>query len=424
MGNKNNKTNEQSVALATPGEAVFESLLKLDHVQLENLYRTSTDKNIRDILDDNFFWEQKFKQISYNFPTLDGDVKQLADIYFFTIKGHYQEAVKLLQGMNATIYVKWANAYLMENQLNGDFNHDVDIMIKYKAAEMYDADLNQLCESNKYAKQVCDYDDTLWNTKIQKYFPDFPELYLDDIHSGDAGGSLKRVYSLLLKRNDDEVRKIIEMNSYRPDIDLSNYESWLVQQKLLIQRREVPKATEASVDCLNGYNIMESIGRGTYGEVFTACKPDCIYAIKKISRDFDINEIDIGHFMGEEGIGPKLYSYWFCEQDQTWYIVNEKINGITLDQYNNCISQELYNLIRAKINKMHSLGVIHYDLHAGNIILVTEGNHIVDIYIIDYGRAKYIYDEQGNLAIDPSHIMVDDKALEYISLCYSVTIGI
>ncbi|HSW76932.1 MAG TPA: lipopolysaccharide core heptose(II) kinase RfaY [Candidatus Saccharimonadales bacterium] len=155
--------------------------------------------------------------------------------------------------------------------------------------------------------------------------------------------------------------------------------------------------SQASEDCLNGYVIKNIIGKGASAKVFTACKPHCIYAIKKVRATlFNKDEVIIAHQMGEYGIGPRVYAYWYCRKTLEWFIVIDKIDGITLCeflQYNECISQELYNLIYKQINLMHQHGVIHHDLHCDNIMLSAKDNYINAIYIIDYSFATFVDDD-------------------------------
>jgi serine/threonine protein kinase len=197
------------------------------------------------------------------------------------------------------------------------------------------------------------------------------------------------------------------------------------------QRRDITfEQSPASEDCLNGYVIMDSIGKAVYGEVFTACKPECTHAIKKVTKDFNIKEVEIGHYMGEENIGPKVYGYWFCEKDNSWYIVSDKINGVCLNTiagylyglrvpiFKNCISKHLSDLIEAKVNKMHDLGVYHGVYHGDNILVEIIDDKITDVYIIDYGKAKYIYNNLGEIDIKAADILADyNKVLQFIKTC-------
>ena len=134
--------------------------------------------------------------------------------------------------------------------------------------------------------------------------------------------------------------------------------------------------------------------------------------------------------MGEENIGPKVYGYWFYKEDNYWYIIYDKINGLTLNTiagyvsgikipiFKNCISKHLFDLIVAKINKMHDLGIYHGDLHGNNIIIEITDDKITNVYIIDYGKAKYIYNKLGEIDIKVSDILSDyDKVLIYIKTC-------
>jgi tRNA A-37 threonylcarbamoyl transferase component Bud32 len=61
---------------------------------------------------------------------------------------------------------------------------------------------------------------------------------------------------------------------------------------------------------------------------------------------------------------------------------------------------------------MHELDVVHNEIHGDNI-LVTDN----DVFIIDYGLAQYIYNENGEFSIKPYQIDSDYNILNIIQTC-------
>ena len=435
------------------------TLFKLDYQKLYNIYDyyldldtvytndpSSTDQlytvyqKLTQVFNNEYFWNEKLNSIDYSYPSLDLAPKLLATVYFLTKSNKYTDAIELIKTDgnidNEDAYVNWVNRMQNANdikQLNGDYNHDLQILNKIQTEH----ELVNVCQTNKNAKRICDYDNALWNKKIQKIFPDFPNLYLDDINSGEDGGALQKVYFLLKDRKYVDARDIIEKTSYQFDTDVTNYELWLSKNtiKNTLENKKANRPLNNDMllptteDCLKGYTINKSIGKGMYGEVFEACKPDCIYVIKKV-KEFNSDEVVIGSFMGDENIGPKVYSYWFCENDGFWYIVYEKLVGETLNKYagytpgtrklhfQRCISKTLSEIISKKIDMMHKLGVLHGDLHGDNIFITMDGEDVAnDVFIIDYGKSKYIYDDDGNFLTTQAEIDKDYYVIDAVPVC-------
>lgn len=105
------------------------------------------------------------------------------------------------------------------------------------------------------------------------------------------------------------------------------------------------------------------------------------------------NEIDNLEILGPVGISPKLFDAWLC--DNSAYIVMERVNGITLEDYysqKKLVSTELANMIRDTILTMHSMGVIHGDLHGENII-ISHRNDNIQVKLIDFGQSYMVGNE-------------------------------
>lgn len=157
---------------------------------------------------------------------------------------------------------------------------------------------------------------------------------------------------------------------------------------------------------------------GTFATVWNACLnpelTDCPYVLRvegiQDSFSYDPQQItksiDISKRAGEQGIGPKVFDAWICDDvvnnikqlfkqpyvywrhsksNPYLFTVMEKVEGVTLeDLAANPIPEWVLVEVYKQVNKMHDLGITHHDLHKGNV-LVDLKNHKVKI--IDYQGA-------------------------------------
>ena len=182
--------------------------------------------------------------------------------------------------------------------------------------------------------------------------------------------------------------------------------------------------------------FIQFIGSGNSGEIYEIKLYDstmneikydtdiCVKVsgiINEEERQKDENEFFISGEMGEQNIGPKMYHHFiiedfaikskivsniynitsssrFTSSDRFPYlslIIMQKLDGYTYgDTYRFHYDQSPSRLTSAqkkqfcrKIDKMHSLGYIHNDLHQDNIFIDKR-----EPYIIDFGYSKHIND--------------------------------
>jgi len=155
----------------------------------------------------------------------------------------------------------------------------------------------------------------------------------------------------------------------------------------------------------------ERVGSGYFGDVFllgntgrVAKLVNFIHAdlhmrspMKRVYNQWH-TEVKIATLAGEHGIGPKVHDSYICLQSKQpiGVIVMDYVPGISLEEWRSGglrpSKKQLDaadNLIRNKLNALHDLGVFHQDLHAGNIIVVTDSkSNVKDAFILDYGFAK------------------------------------
>ena len=160
------------------------------------------------------------------------------------------------------------------------------------------------------------------------------------------------------------------------------------------------------------YKIIKKIGLGGFGNTYLAedlhlpSGRKCVvkelkYQDRNIIRLFE-REAKILEYLGEKTKQiPKLYAYF--QQYNSFYLVQDYINGISLDQ-EICtgnqmseleVKQFLYEMLKI-LNLVHENYIVHRDIKPGNIMRKVEG----DLVLIDFGIAKQISNinnQPGNL---------------------------
>ena len=175
---------------------------------------------------------------------------------------------------------------------------------------------------------------------------------------------------------------------------------------------------EEVADCMR--KVTENsivLGEGFYGRVLNVQTPTCIDNIPKDSKhfglkienlkaDYDVNQVperlkevtDIAREAGDMGIGPAFYDV-FVTTDKTGSVqiikAFEAIDGKSWSdtEWESPAKREqaMVQLNKA-IHAMNKAGIIHHDLHSGNVMVNKEGR----VYIIDYDLAKRVDDEESS----------------------------
>jgi serine/threonine protein kinase len=165
--------------------------------------------------------------------------------------------------------------------------------------------------------------------------------------------------------------------------------------------------------CMQGYEIKNLLGKGTYGSVHLAINPKNInpnkkYAIKFqnlyvdknkfpdpityqklknfLRQDF-LDEVNISELFSKYSIGPIIYHAWICEDIDIGVTVTEFWDKAANDINELCnLNPELVKKLRNQIIKIHNLDYIHYDIKPANILIKKDylGN-IIDITLTDFG---------------------------------------
>lgn len=163
------------------------------------------------------------------------------------------------------------------------------------------------------------------------------------------------------------------------------------------------------------------LGEGYYGKVYDVRSNACIKNIPKglkhvgikieqLKKQYNSNQrperllevIEIATKAGKLGIGPHLYDA-FITHDSIGNVqivkVFEIINGNSWE-HTVWKSEEKKHAAALRLSdailKMNEAGIIHHDLHAGNVMVDKNGK----VYIIDYDRAKFVKNEEKQFLAD------------------------
>ena len=175
-------------------------------------------------------------------------------------------------------------------------------------------------------------------------------------------------------------------------------------------RRVIVSNNKKRSVCLNKFKDVRKIDSGSFATVYAATgKKNMRYAIKQISLDASLydeigaesikRELEVTEMMGEIGAGPKMYDSFLCRSlgKPYVYIVLEYFNRKSLWDYThegNVIDEKNVKALAELVDKMHTNGIVHSDLHAGNILVHENPDGSLKFAIGDYGMAYFSRDVQ------------------------------
>lgn len=248
--------------------------------------------------------------------------------------------------------------------------------------------------------------------------------------------------SVNVKKNKDKesdlVRGVIRDLILRNISQEKSY--WAAVGIRMVSRAEFEKCFERIMKAANA----TVLGEGVYGKFISVSADPCIKGLpkglKKVGvkleyfKDFYVpsqsaegvsNAVKIAKKAAKLGIGPQLYDVFIAKdaKDRIMIVkVAEIIDGKTWadtewesPEKKHAAAKEL----RAHIQKMNEAGIIHHDLHSGNVMIDVSGR----IYIIDYDLAKLVQNEEIGFLhnfnksfdspYDPTGVASDD-GVEYV----------
>jgi tRNA A-37 threonylcarbamoyl transferase component Bud32 len=270
----------------------------------------------------------------------------------------------------------------------------------------------------KYHAYVMKKYKNIMDRTIREFYPTEKDLRSNPknrAHSSSFSNRISHEKNELLSQKKTVSEEYASISRSR---DFMDFLRNLIHRRILMyeMRKNIQKriAGENLLACLKSKEDEEGaryLNEGDYGKVYRLGPSKCVKIINiseselqatddRIDDIFFPREVEISKKAGELGIGPKIEDAYICfqENDSSCHgvIYMEWLEGKTLyDWLSKGRSTEeiakVRDLVEAKIQKMHAHGIIHMDLHNGNVfILLDAKGEVKDVSFIDYGFARYI----------------------------------
>lgn len=178
-------------------------------------------------------------------------------------------------------------------------------------------------------------------------------------------------------------------------------------------------------------NNAKVLGRGMFGKFMSVNANSCIRGVppgvknvgvktEYIKNDYRpqqspeavLDSFKIAKRAAKLGVGPDIYDL-FVTKDSKGKIMIVKVSQIIDGKTWAATVWEspkqkraAAEVLKILIQKMNEVGIIHHDLHAGNVMVDKSGR----VYIIDYDLAKFVKNEEvKSLSIFNTNIPEDDE---------------
>jgi len=157
---------------------------------------------------------------------------------------------------------------------------------------------------------------------------------------------------------------------------------------------------------INGYKIIDFVGKGQFGTVYKCEKENNIYAIKIFNLDYVYNEfkkhgddnrvtreIAALKIVSHENV-IKMFDEGIFEDNSQYYVyvVMEYLNGVDLKKYlytRELTLKDIKEILRQIVDGLdavHENNIVHRDLKPQNIFITDNGK----IKLLDFGLSKLI----------------------------------
>lgn len=197
---------------------------------------------------------------------------------------------------------------------------------------------------------------------------------------------------------------------------------------------------------INGYEIIDFVGKGQFGTVYKCQKENTIYAIKIFNLDYVYSEFRTNgsdnritremqalRMVEHENVIKLADDGFFKENSQVYvYVVMEYLNGIDLKEYlySNELTleniEDIFKQILRGLDAVHNKNIVHRDLKPENIFITTDNK----VKLLDFGLSKLIdftsITSTGNTIGSPIYMspeqVKDSKNIDYRSDYYALGI--
>jgi tRNA A-37 threonylcarbamoyl transferase component Bud32 len=133
------------------------------------------------------------------------------------------------------------------------------------------------------------------------------------------------------------------------------------------------------------------IGKGAFGVLYETCeKSECTYVAKVIDKTSFFEKESYNQMIAAgHGLAPTIHEIWNCKNKVM--LIMDRINGITLQGFleevkiDDSIKSRIIKKVLEAIKSLHSIGIMHGDLHSQNIMVMKDES----IIFIDFGHSVY-----------------------------------
>lgn len=144
---------------------------------------------------------------------------------------------------------------------------------------------------------------------------------------------------------------------------------------------------------LQGINIGEEMGSGSYATVYDVMNATAVIKIGKLKPSLGTtfikklqNEVTLGDIAGKAGVGPRIHKYglFYIGEKVRFFIIMEKLAGKPSEE-DICtpkFQRDIVNLYK----KLSDLKILHGDTNHQNFMINSEGK----LVLIDFGMSKLV----------------------------------
>ena len=133
------------------------------------------------------------------------------------------------------------------------------------------------------------------------------------------------------------------------------------------------------------------IGKGAFGVVYETCEQsECTYVAKVIDKKGFVEKESYNQMIAaQSGLAPTIHEIWICKNKVM--LIMDRIKGITLQAFlenakiDDSIKSRIIKKVSKAIENLHSIGILHGDLHSQNIMVMEDES----IIFIDFGHSLY-----------------------------------